>query len=404
MKIRIRRGAHEIGGNCVELLSDAGTRIALDAGLPLDDELGPPPTVHTFAGPLDAVVVSHPHLDHYGLASDLRAPIYIGAEAERILAAAAFFSPMTRPLAAAGHLKDRVPLQIGDFTITPYLADHSAFDSYSLLVEGDGSRMFYTGDFRGHGRKARLFEELLAEPPKDVDVLMTEGTQLSSDHGAATEAELEAELHAHLRASTGLVVVFGSAQNLDRLVTVYRAAKRAGRIFVTDLYSATVAAATRPSIPQPGFPDYRVYVSNNQRVRVKRAAEFGRVDEIKSHRVFLESISASPGAYVAYLPTSSAAELIRGGALDASGLALWSMWDGYLAEPSGRRFTDLLAAHRVRMGMLHTSGHATIADIKRLIDALAPQAVVPIHTEAPERFPAISDRVIQKPDGEWWAP
>lgn len=404
MKVRIHRGAHEIGGNCVELAAADGARIALDAGHPLDETTRRVARPPVFDGPLAATIVTHPHLDHYGYAPDLGAPIYLGAEAERILAAAAFFSPITRPVTAAGHLRDREPLRIGPFTITPYLADHSAFDAYSLLVDADGRRLFYTGDFRGHGRKARLFDELLAAPPRDVDVLLTEGTQLSSDHGANTERDLEDRLATRVADTTGLVVVFGSAQNLDRVVTVFRAAKRSGRTFVTDLYGATVAAATRPTIPQPGFDGYRVYVPNRQRILVKTSREFDRVAAIKSVRIFPEELAEHPDRYVAYLPSSTAAELVHAGVLDHRGLALWSMWDGYLAEPSGQRFRAVIDDAHVPLAALHTSGHATPADITRLIDALAPTVVVPIHTDAPDRFTELTDRAILHAEGEWWTP
>ena len=58
------------------------------------------------------------------------------------------------------------PVEIGPFRVTPYLVDHSAFDAYSLLVEADGKRVFYSGDFRGHGRKGKLFEAMVTRPPK----------------------------------------------------------------------------------------------------------------------------------------------------------------------------------------------------------------------------------------------
>ena len=46
-------------------------------------------------------------------------------------------------------------IEIGPFRITPQLVDHSAFDAYALLVEADGKRVYYSGDFRAHGRKGR---------------------------------------------------------------------------------------------------------------------------------------------------------------------------------------------------------------------------------------------------------
>ena len=158
-----------------------------------------------------------------------------------------------------------MPLQIGAFTVTPFLVDHSGFDSYSLLVEAAGRRLFYSGDFRGHGRKASLFRRLLDQPPLPINVLLCEGTHIrreqATDEMPRSEADVELSLAKTMREATGAACVVSSAQNIDRLVTVYRACKRAGRTLVTDLYTATVAHAIgRPTLPQPGFPDYKVYI------------------------------------------------------------------------------------------------------------------------------------------------
>ena len=80
-------------------------------------------------------------------------------------------------LREAGHSAIASPFAIGPFTVTPYLADHSGFDAYSLLIEAGGRRLFYTGDFRGHGRKHCL-QRLLADPPRDVHALVMEGTSI----------------------------------------------------------------------------------------------------------------------------------------------------------------------------------------------------------------------------------
>lgn len=42
----------------------------------------------------------------------------------------------------------RSALQLGPFTVTPYLVDDSAFDAYALLVEAVGRRVLYSGDLR----------------------------------------------------------------------------------------------------------------------------------------------------------------------------------------------------------------------------------------------------------------
>lgn len=415
MRVKIHRGTQEIGGTCIELAADDGRRIVLDLGRPLTarwDQQVPLPGVPGLASPdpsLLAVLISHPHLDHYGLASGLTVdvPIYLGEEAARLLDAASFFSPISGRLRWTGHLRDRLPLELGPFVVTPYLVDHSGFDAYALLIEADGQRLFYTGDLRGHGRKAKLFERLVADPPPDIDVLLTEGTHVRSDgaHDAVefpTEADLEQRFAELAAATGGAIVTLGSAQNLDRLVTLYRAAKRSGRTLVVDLYGATVAAATRPSIPQPGFEHLRVYVPNRQRVRVKTSGEFHRVADIAAHRIYLEEVVASPKRFLFHVPSSTAAELVRAGVLVPDAVAVWSMWDGYLTEPSGLRLQEDLATAGVPVVHLHTSGHASVPDLQRLATAIAPRRLVPVHSEAGERFPELFNDVDLQQDGHGW--
>ena len=110
MKVRIHRGAAEIGGNCVEVADDRGQRIVLDVGRPLsagwsdDVPLPAVPGLVTLDPSLHGVLISHPHLDHYGLLGgvDTGVPVFVGAEAAAIVDAARFFSPAGATIAPAG--------------------------------------------------------------------------------------------------------------------------------------------------------------------------------------------------------------------------------------------------------------------------------------------------------------
>ena len=75
MRLRIHRGAAEIGGNCVEVEA-SGQSILLDLGAPLTGDLSPDEALPPIKGLVDGanpnllgIVISHPHADHYGLAS-----------------------------------------------------------------------------------------------------------------------------------------------------------------------------------------------------------------------------------------------------------------------------------------------------------------------------------------------
>lgn len=418
MRARILRGAHEIGGSCVELEHE-GSRIVLDLGRPLtagwDDDVPLPEVLGLATGDdpgLLGVILSHGHADHWGLVPLLPAsvPRYCGRATADILRAASFWG-LGVDLHETGHLADRVPFVLGPFTITPYLVDHSAYDAYALLVEAGGERLFYSGDIRAHGRKADLFERLLADPPRDIDVLLLEGTNVRPEgeeleRPIASEREVEGDLVATLRGVSGLGVVLSSAQNVDRLVTAYRAAKRCGRTLVIDPYTADVARATGNAnipVPGPAWPAVRVYITQRQRVRIKRAEEFERASEVKAVRVFAEDLAADPGRFLLYGAFSGElATLVRSGALTSQGVAVWSLWDGYLAEPSGQRLQSTLASADLELVHHHTSGHASAADLARLAGAMDACTIVPIHTEHPAAMEHVGSHTTARADGVWW--
>src|SRR4051812_25762624 len=103
MRVCIHRGAAEIGGSCVEVEQDR-FRLILDLGRPLrsdlDDGTGLPllkelDGLHGGASPwVSGIVVSHGHIDHWGLVPLIseEIPIICGEGTARTLTAASFFS------------------------------------------------------------------------------------------------------------------------------------------------------------------------------------------------------------------------------------------------------------------------------------------------------------------------
>ena len=126
--------------------------------------------------PIDAIVISHPHMDHYGFmgfVSD-KIPVYIGNASNELIKISNIFTPSNVVINNPNFYNSEKPFIIGDITITPYLNDHSAFDAYSFLIEGEGQRLFFSGDFIGHGRKGSILTKLTNNPPADVDYLLME--------------------------------------------------------------------------------------------------------------------------------------------------------------------------------------------------------------------------------------
>ena len=415
MKIRIHRGTKEIGGTCIEIEAQ-GKRIALDVGLPLDapDDVEAHrsllPHVPGFREPdesLLGVLISHPHMDHYGLARYIRSevPVHIGESAHNIMKAASPYVPNGAAFADPNFIADRMPIEIGPFRVTPYLVDHSAFDAYHLMVEADGKRVFYSGDFRAHGRKAQLFEAMVARPPKDIDVLLMEGTTIGrtgTDEGFATEGELEREFVQAFKETKGLHFVWTSSQNIDRLVTIFRAAKRTGRVLLIDLYTAVVLEATgRDSIPQSNWDEVRVYIPHRQRVFIKENGLFDDLGRHKTNRVFPEDLPDLASRAVMLFRPMAMTDRGVNVVLDGAGFT-YSMWEGYLKERGSLRVLSWLERHNTPRRTIHTSGHAAVADLKRFADALVPRTLVPIHSFETGRFGEFFGNVVQKEDGQWW--
>jgi ribonuclease J len=413
MRLRIHRGTREIGGTCVELES-AGKRILLDLGLPLDasdPDAVPLPGVSGLATAdpsLLAIVLSHGHKDHWGLLPKVttQVPVVMGQAAERVMRAAADFVPDSFAPVASAYLESGKALHLGPFTIMPWLVDHSGFDAYALEISANGRRLFYSGDLRAHGRKGKLFERLVARPPRDIDVMLMEGSSLGRlpDDGVfETEQDLERRFIESFKTTPGMALVACSAQNIDRVVTVYRAAKQTGRTLIVDAYAAEVLAATGyDSIPKPevGWSNIAVYIPQMQRVSLKRAGIAALVDGYRGFRLWPEQLAELAPRSVMLFRGWMMKDLERAGALDGARV-FWSQWDGYLKDGGGLRLTQECTARNIPFASLHTSGHASPGDLQRLAKAIGPKHLIPIHTFERLRFPSLFDNVLLADDGQW---
>lgn len=73
-----------------------------------------------------------------------------------------------------------------------------------------------------------------------------------------------------------------------------------------------------------------------------------------------------------------------------------------MKEGSEKRYVEWLASRQIPLSIEHTSGHASIGDLQRLADALAPTRTVPIHSFGADQFESLFAGVEVRADGEWW--
>ena len=80
---------------------------------------------------------------------------------------------------------------------------------------------------------------------------------------------------------------------------------------------------------------------------------------------------------------------------------IYSMWPGYFDRSRPLRILKTyLESQGVAYKYIHTSGHAKIADLKRLEDALAPKMVIPIHSFFPDQYKDYFQNVVPVKDGD----
>ena len=413
MKVRVHRGSKEIGGNCIEVNS-SDKSIILDIGMPLtlanqhDAEL---PEIEGLGNGsnqnLLGIVISHPHQDHYGLLPMVHSsiPVYIGKDAHAILEASAAFSPSGLHIEHVVHYRHKEPFQIGIFKITPYLNDHSAYDAYSLLIEADGKTLFYTGDFRTHGRKAGAFNDLLKQGPKNVDALLMEGTNISRqnrDYRTKTENDLEVEIKEILQNAKGLGLVWFSGQNIDRFVTFYKAAKKSGRTMIVDIYIAHILdAIDNPKIPSPLSSDLRVFLPSRMRSKVIRDESFGLVSPYYEKRIYLDEIRENTKDFLMTFRPMMMPDLEKANCLSDASL-IYSMWEGYL-DKGDNDIREWCKRYEINFHISHTSGHSDLMGMEQLVKSINPKKLIPIHTLKPELYNEHFRNVQLVSDGKWWS-
>ncbi|QXE92782.1 MBL fold metallo-hydrolase [Geomonas subterranea] len=407
MKVLIHRGSNEIGGTCIQLSTEK-TTILLDLGQPLSNLSK---TIDVSSMNPDAVLLSHPHQDHFGLIDLLSPgiPVYIGELGKKLIDATRVLLGRDLHTNDFRHFKSWQPFHVGDFTITPYLVDHSAVDAYGFLIAAEGKKVFYSGDFRAHGRKSKLFDSMLKTHPKDIDLLFMEGTMMQRDNSEfPTETDVEEKIFETIRQQENISFLISSSQNIDRIVSAYRACLRAQKTLVIDIYTAWVLEQLKlvsGSTPNMEWEQVRVYASYSHDEKLKERPDFfgDFRRRVYQHRITKEELAASPADFL-YLGKMSSFGIIDKYRGVNPVNVVYSQWLGYLKSPNGEYYgAEEMAAYQndpvINFIYAHTSGHATVEDLQRFAEALNPKMLVPVHTEVNDRFSHSFQNVNIQTDG-----
>ena len=382
----------------MELVSP-NARILIDCGLPLDyDEQDPEIQVKIhedakeWLNHCDAIFLSHYHADHYGLLNE--APqgtkVYATKETAELMKISRMFGE---------DLTERLDIQpientvtVKDFRVTKYDVDHSAFGACAFLFEVCGKRILYSGDIRLHGKKGVLYKNL----PQNVDYLFLEGTNLGRGVRQKTETAIENEFVKQFSDNKdSLHLVWCSAQNIDRIVDLYRACIKTHRVLCVDLYAAYVLKlvnANNDKIPSihthPNlmifFPHRLTGLLIDKDEMLVYGLRRGATKLVKG------DLSVNPSKYVVLFRPKLLGDLGR--YINNTPVCLTtSIWAQYWEQNKTEinRLKDWLAEKpelRQKLPDIHTSGHADVASLQKIVEHVQPKCIVPIHTEMPDQY------------------
>lgn len=423
MHIKIHRGLEQIGG-CITEISTDTSRVFIDMGqnLPGNGKQTTPEQDKEmvegfFKNNLkehEAVIYTHAHEDHVGLfyyvPNDV--PQYIGEGGKEILIAKydlikkgheleyglvsamsahndnesqrASYERVTKTIQedkekirklqifhtwqrTKPHAKPQ-SFEVGDIRITPFFNCHSIYDSYMLLIEADGKRIWHTGDYREHGYMGKGLVPTLKRYATNIDVLITEGTMLKREDECIHEYEVSRRM-ASVMDAFKYVVVLASATDIERLATIKEAAKKARKdLYICSGYmKRTMQIFTRREAEaskglfafSPKFVGYE-----DSKIPAMQKKGFVLVTGV-THQAFVEKLCKN---------------------VDSSEvLLIYSSWDGYYKDPEQVKVNPRYKLFRdafQNVVDIHTSGHADRKTIYKAIEIMKPKEVICIHKEA----------------------
>lgn len=408
MNITIHRGIDQIGGCITKIESKNGKKILIDLGHNLPDGDGQVNDIYDDSQKLDglldgvdAVFYTHPHGDHIGFetkVAEKKIPQYIGEiskEMMLVLKENILYRSKEENRASAQANYDAVnsfitykandPVLIydkdgkEDITVTPFYVSHSAADAYMFVIECDGKKVLHTGDFRDHGYRGCALMPMVNYyvAPKNVDILITEGTMLGrGDKRLMPEEEIEKEAETYIKEGNN-VFAMCSSMDADRLVSFYRANKKVpNRKLVVDGYQWHQLKKITDLLGSKD-PKYKLigatYYKKHKEDVLKSICHEGVTILVRNNYEFQQMIEE---VYPLMKPENT--------------FFIYSQFSGYIDrrhKAFQQRTYDFVNLKKWTVKELHTSGHASKEALTEVCKTVNPRyAIIPIHRDAQTDF------------------
>lgn len=402
---------------------------------------------------IDGILISHAHMDHYGYIGLLREdiPIYLSKISKKIIelysrTGRSSFNTKINHLSWC-KLEYKNEYRINDLIIKRFDVDHSILGASSFFIQGK-KNVVYTGDFRLHGLNRVLSEDFLEKIQNEkIDYLICEGTRLGQDKNQedaiinekilGSEEELEKKCIEIINSENDLIIYDASPADFKRIGILWKVAKKTGRTLIVDSKKAFLLLNLNKNETMvddlPGINDFKILLGrsklrSNTKVcreltescpdfylecfktgRQSHEREMLKEDDSISDDRFVwgpnlrKEILDHPNEYILY--TSNGPLLLLHFKLRKEkipGTYIYGKAEPFNEEMefTFNRLLNWLDLCDLKLKFAHTSGHSHPEDLRKAVEIINPEHLIPIHTEFPELFEDIipTDTNLIKPE------
>ena len=352
---------------------------------------------------IDAVFLSHAHIDHVGHIGflDEKIPVHCGCGTRIFIDSMEKTSPANFGEHSYATFRTGDQIRIGHLLIEPIHVDHSIPAAYGFVIHTSQGAVVYTGDLRAHGPRKEMTTEFVDRARESEPIAMiSEGTRMVETERRKNYSELEVQKLSDEIVSTTKKIVFIThyGRDTDRFRTFYRVAKKNDRKLVitpkTAYLLSRLVEDKRLDLPDP-MDDETILVYYKR----KRTGNCVEKDYYIWERKFMEKmvnhefVHEHQTEIIMDLDFFQFAELIDIKP-DPGSHFIHSMSEPFSEEDIEDRIMHNWLNHfKIKFHQLHASGHLDKRQLAELISYIKPKKIFPIHTENPRLFSRINKNV-----------
>jgi ribonuclease J len=340
---------------------------------------------------VDAVFLSHGHLDHSAYLSFIKReiPVYCGETTQIILQALSDVRRADLEFRVADiefrTFRTGKKISVGNLEIEPFHVDHSVPGAYGFVIHTSNGSVVYTGDFRDHGAKPEMTRDFVENARKaEPRAIITEATNMTGAT-VSSETEVESKLDTVVAAADGIVLAEFAYSDVDRLNSFFRIAKKNHRCLAVSMKQAYLLDALRKDkgLSVPALDDCKILIFRKSKKRFDKWEKqlVGRYDN--QDKIFdVHKISKQQCKVVLALSFYDFEELVqlRPSAGSCYVLSTSEPFNEEM-EIDYERLVNWVRHYGLPQYHVHVSGHMMPLQLKKALKEINAKRMFPVHTE-----------------------